>query len=112
MFRCLLMGGCHVIVTTSQATRARWEMYREMYEVRKTKFCTNLETITIHLGSRLHCTFWFLQKYGGKNGKLTVVPFNGASVQDVDALVASLYDAKVCGKTNLLHSRRCTQFKA
>ena len=56
--RCLLLGGCHVVVTTSRASRARWEMYRDIY-----------------------------QKYGGKDAKLTVVPYNGASQQVLGALL-------------------------
>jgi len=63
--RCLLLGGCHVVVTTSRPTRARWEMYRKLFK-----------------------------SYGGKGGKLTVVPFNGASMNDVEQLVNYMFDPK------------------
>jgi fatty acid synthase subunit alpha len=60
----LLLAGAHVVLTTSQPSRSRFDAYRALYK-----------------------------RYGGKGAKLTVVPFNAASAQDVEALVASLWTA-------------------
>ncbi|KAI9239093.1 MAG: hypothetical protein BYD32DRAFT_366717 [Podila humilis] len=59
----LLSGGAKVIVTTSRFSRDVTEYYQSIY-----------------------------QRHGSKNSSLVVVPFNGGSKQDVDALVNYIYD--------------------
>ncbi|KAF9580624.1 3-oxoacyl-[acyl-carrier-protein] synthase, partial [Lunasporangiospora selenospora] len=59
----LLSGGAKVIVTTSRFSREVTEYYQSIY-----------------------------QRHGSKNSSLIVVPFNGGSKQDVDALVNYIYD--------------------
>ncbi|KAF9438054.1 3-oxoacyl-[acyl-carrier-protein] synthase [Entomortierella beljakovae] len=59
----LLSGGAKVVVTTSRFSREVTEYYQSIY-----------------------------QRHGSKNSSLVVVPFNGGSKQDVDALVNYIYD--------------------
>ncbi|KAG0203436.1 3-oxoacyl-[acyl-carrier-protein] synthase [Mortierella sp. GBA30] len=59
----LLSGGAKVVVTTSRFSRDVTEYYQSIY-----------------------------QRHGSKNSSLVVVPFNGGSKQDVDALVNYIYD--------------------
>ncbi|KAG0241381.1 3-oxoacyl-[acyl-carrier-protein] synthase [Mortierella sp. GBA43] len=59
----LLSGGAKVVVTTSRFSREVTEYYQSIY-----------------------------QRHGSKNSALVVVPFNGGSKQDVDALVNYIYD--------------------
>jgi fatty acid synthase subunit alpha len=61
--RNLLLAGCHVIVTTSSAKRATWELFQSRYQL-----------------------------YGSKSARLTVVPWNAASQSDVDALIKLLFN--------------------
>lgn len=61
----LLSGGARVIVTTSRFSKEVTEYYQTMYA-----------------------------RYGGRGSQLIVVPFNQGSKQDVEALVAYIYDAK------------------
>ncbi|CAH7689739.1 fatty acid synthase subunit beta [Phakopsora pachyrhizi] len=58
----LLSGGAHVIVTTSRYSRATVEYYQGIY-----------------------------QEVGSRGSRLTVVPFNQGSKQDVEALVNYIY---------------------
>jgi len=58
----LLSGGAHVIVTTSRYSRATVEYYQAIY-----------------------------QEVGSRGSRLTVVPFNQGSKQDVEALVDYIY---------------------
>ena len=58
----LLSGGAHVVVTTSRYSRATVEYYQRIY-----------------------------QQCGSRGSALTVVPFNQASKQDVEALVDYIY---------------------
>lgn len=58
----LLSGGAHVIVTTSRYSRETVEYYQAIY-----------------------------QEVGSRGSRLTVVPFNQASKQDVEALVDYIY---------------------
>ncbi|KAF9167813.1 3-oxoacyl-[acyl-carrier-protein] synthase [Actinomortierella ambigua] len=59
----LLSGGAKVVVTTSRYSRDVTEYYQSIY-----------------------------QRHGSKNSCLVVVPFNGGSKQDVDALINYIYD--------------------
>jgi phosphopantetheine--protein transferase-like protein len=59
--KAFLQSGATVVVTTSSPSRSRWNMFREVYS-----------------------------RYAGKNAILHVIPFNGASKQDVRALVEYL----------------------
>lgn len=59
----LLSGGAKVIVTTSSYSSATVQRYRETYE-----------------------------RYGARGSELLVAPFNQGSRQDVEALVAHIYD--------------------
>ena len=61
----LISGGAKVIVTTSRFSRQVTEYYQAMYS-----------------------------RYGARGSQLVVVPFNGGSKQDVDALVDYVYDTK------------------
>ncbi|KAL2129218.1 hypothetical protein VTI74DRAFT_8075 [Chaetomium olivicolor] len=61
----LISGGANVIVTTSRFSREVTEYYQSMYA-----------------------------RFGSRGSKLVVVPFNGGSVQDVEALTDYIYDAK------------------
>ena len=61
----LISGGAKVVVTTSRFSREVNEYYQSMYT-----------------------------RYGARGSQLTVVPFNQGSKQDVEALVAYIYDAK------------------
>ena len=63
--RCLLQGGAHVILTTSRPTKQRWDYYRRMYKL-----------------------------HGAKNSRLTVIPYNAASMQDTDNLAKYLFDRR------------------
>eukprot|EP00457_Paulinella_chromatophora_P000020 gb/GEZN01000020.1/.p1 GENE.gb/GEZN01000020.1/~~gb/GEZN01000020.1/.p1 ORF type:complete len:4355 (-),score=711.85 gb/GEZN01000020.1/:393-13055(-) len=63
--RTLLLAGCTVVVTTSSPNRSRFDMYEALYK-----------------------------KYGGKSGKLVVVPWNAASQQDTRSLVDALFSSK------------------
>jgi fatty acid synthase subunit alpha, fungi type len=58
----LLSGGAHVVITTSRYSRATVEYYQSIY-----------------------------QRSGSKGSALTVVPFNQASKQDVEALIDYIY---------------------
>ena len=58
----LLSGGAHVIITTSHYNRATVEYYQAIF-----------------------------QRHGSKGSALTVVPFNQASKQDVEALIDYIY---------------------
>lgn len=58
----LLSGGAHVVITTSRYSRSTVEYYQGIY-----------------------------QRCGSKGSALTVVPFNQASKQDVEALVDYIY---------------------
>ena len=60
--RNLLMGGAHVIVTSSRLSTERYNFFQQVY-----------------------------QKYGSKGAKLSVIPFNGVSKQDVKELVHTLW---------------------
>lgn len=62
LVRALLMGGCRVLVTTSSFSRKTTTFYRSMFE-----------------------------ECGASGSSLTVVPFNGASKQDVGRLVDYMY---------------------
>ncbi|KAK4192396.1 fatty acid synthase subunit alpha [Podospora australis] len=61
----LISGGAKVIVTTSRFSREVTEYYQSMYA-----------------------------RFGSRGSQLVVVPFNQGSVQDVNALVEYIYDAK------------------
>ena len=61
----LISGGAKVIVTTSRFSREVTEYYQSMYA-----------------------------RFGSRGSQLVVVPFNGGSVQDTNALVDYIYDAK------------------
>ncbi|KAJ4294900.1 beta subunit of fatty acid synthetase [Collariella sp. IMI 366227] len=61
----LISGGANVIVTTSSFSPKTTEYYQSMYA-----------------------------RYGSRGSKLVVVPFNGGSKQDVEALIEYVYDAK------------------
>ncbi|KAJ3106179.1 3-oxoacyl-[acyl-carrier-protein] synthase [Phlyctochytrium bullatum] len=63
VLKALLSGGARCIVTTSRFSKAVTEYYRSIYE-----------------------------RYGAKGSRLVVVPFNGGSLQDVQALVNYIYD--------------------
>lgn len=65
VLRGLISGGAKVIVTTSRFSREVNEYYQSMYT-----------------------------RYGAKGSQLILVPFNGGSKQDVDALVNYVYDDK------------------
>ncbi|KAF9648674.1 fatty acid synthase [Thelephora ganbajun] len=58
----LLSGGAHVVITTSRYSRATVEYYQAIF-----------------------------QRHGSKGSALTVVPFNQASKQDVEALIDYIY---------------------
>ena len=58
----LLSGGAHVVITTSRYSRATVEYYQAIF-----------------------------QRHGSKGSALTVVPFNQASKQDVEALIDYVY---------------------
>jgi fatty acid synthase subunit beta len=58
----LLSGGAHVVITTSSYSRKTVEYYQSIF-----------------------------QSFGGRGSALTVVPFNQASEQDVEALVNYIY---------------------
>ncbi|KAG7287129.1 hypothetical protein NEMBOFW57_006634 [Staphylotrichum longicolle] len=61
----LISGGAKVIVTTSRFSREVTEYYQSMYA-----------------------------RFGSRGSQLVVVPFNGGSVQDTNALVDYIYDTK------------------
>jgi fatty acid synthase subunit alpha len=61
----LISGGAKVIVTTSRFSREVTEYYQSMYA-----------------------------RYGARGSQLVVVPFNQGSKQDVESLVAYIYDTK------------------
>jgi fatty acid synthase subunit alpha, fungi type len=61
----LISGGAKVVVTTSRYSREVTEYYQSMYA-----------------------------RYGAKGSQLVVVPFNGGSKQDVEALIEYIYDSK------------------
>lgn len=61
----LISGGAKVVVTTSRFSREVTEYYQSMYA-----------------------------RYGARGSQLVVVPFNQGSVQDVNALVEYIFDAK------------------
>ncbi|MBW0470433.1 hypothetical protein O181_010148 [Austropuccinia psidii MF-1] len=61
----LLSGGAHAIITTSHYSRATIEYYQEIY-----------------------------REVGSRGSRLTVVPFNQGSKQDVEALVDYIYSTK------------------
>ena len=61
----LISGGAKVVVTTSRFSREVTEYYQSMYA-----------------------------RYGARGSQLVVVPFNGGSKQDVEALVEYIYDTK------------------
>lgn len=61
----LISGGAKVVVTTSRYSREVTEYYQSLYT-----------------------------KYGSRGSQLVVVPFNGGSKQDVEALVEYVYDTK------------------
>lgn len=61
----LVSGGARVIVTTSRFSREVTEYYQSMYT-----------------------------RYGSRGSQIVVVPFNGGSKQDVEALVEYIYDTK------------------
>ncbi|KAJ1331771.1 fungal fatty acid synthase subunit alpha [Microdochium nivale] len=61
----LISGGAKVVVTTSRFSREVTEYYQAMYA-----------------------------KFGARGSQLVVVPFNGGSKQDVEALVDYIYDTK------------------
>ncbi len=63
ILKALLSGGASVIVTTSSFSKKVTEYYRSIYE-----------------------------KHGSKGSSLIVVPFNGGSAQDIEALVNYIYD--------------------
>lgn len=58
----LLAGGCTCVITTSRYSRAAVDYYKSIYH-----------------------------EFGARGSKLVVVPFNGASKQDVEALVEYIY---------------------
>ncbi|CEH12227.1 fatty acid synthase [Ceraceosorus bombacis] len=60
----LLAGGARVIITTSSYSRATLDFYKEIF-----------------------------QKVGARGSQLTVVPFNGASKEDVNSLVTYIYES-------------------
>ncbi|KAI8824957.1 uncharacterized protein EV422DRAFT_605412 [Fimicolochytrium jonesii] len=68
VLKMLLSGGAQVIVTTSRFSRSASEFYRSVFE-----------------------------RHGAKGSRLVLVPFNGASFQDVGALVDYIYDPKGLG---------------
>lgn len=61
----LISGGAKVVVTTSRYSREVTEYYQSMYA-----------------------------RFGARGSQLVVVPFNGGSKQDVEALVEYIYDSK------------------
>jgi fatty acid synthase subunit alpha len=61
----LISGGAKVVVTTSRFSREVTEYYQSIYS-----------------------------RFGSRGSQLVVVPFNGGSKQDVDALVDYIYDVK------------------
>lgn len=61
----LISGGAKVVVTTSRFSREVTEYYQAMYS-----------------------------RYGARGSQLIVVPFNGGSKQDVEALINYIYDTK------------------
>ncbi|KAK4149606.1 fatty acid synthase subunit alpha [Chaetomidium leptoderma] len=61
----LVSGGAKVIVTTSRFSREVTEYYQSMYA-----------------------------RFGSRGSQLVVVPFNQGSVQDINALIEYIYDAK------------------
>lgn len=61
----LISGGAKVVVTTSRFSREVTEYYQSMYA-----------------------------RYGARGSQLVVVPFNGGSKQDVEALIEYIYDTK------------------
>ena len=61
----LISGGAKVVVTTSRFSREVTEYYQAMYS-----------------------------RYGARGSQLVVVPFNGGSKQDVEALINYIYDTK------------------
>ncbi len=61
----LISGGAKVVVTTSRFSREVTEYYQSMYA-----------------------------RFGSRGSKLVVVPFNGGSVQDINALIEYIYDPK------------------
>ena len=61
----LISGGAKVLVTTSRFSRQVTEYYQAMYS-----------------------------RYGARGSQLVVVPFNGGSKQDIDALISYIYDTK------------------
>eukprot|EP00667_Euglena_gracilis_P000009 EG_transcript_9 len=63
VLQAVLAGGGRAIVTTSSYSKAQCDFYQAVY-----------------------------QQYGARGSALTVAPFNGGSVQDVEALVAYIYD--------------------
>ncbi|KAI9352522.1 hypothetical protein DFJ73DRAFT_926469 [Zopfochytrium polystomum] len=63
ILKALVSGGARVIVTTSRFSKSATEFYRSIYE-----------------------------RHGSKGSRLVVVPFNGGSLQDVQALVNYIYD--------------------
>lgn len=63
ILRGLLVGGAHVIVTTSSFSKETVESFQEIY-----------------------------MSYGARGSRLRVVPFNQASLQDVKSLVDWIYD--------------------
>lgn len=63
MLKGLLEGGAHVVCTTSSYNKQTMDSFRHLYE-----------------------------RHGSKGSRLVVVPFNQASMQDVNALVRFIYD--------------------
>eukprot|EP00668_Euglena_longa_P007013 GGOE01008376.1.p1 GENE.GGOE01008376.1~~GGOE01008376.1.p1 ORF type:complete len:4141 (-),score=1338.09 GGOE01008376.1:1069-11655(-) len=63
VLQAVLAGGGRAIVTTSSYSKAQCDFYQQVY-----------------------------QQYSARGSALTVAPFNGGSVQDVEALVAYIYD--------------------
>jgi fatty acid synthase subunit alpha, fungi type len=61
----LISGGAKVVVTTSRYSREVTEYYQSMYA-----------------------------RFGARGSQLVVVPFNGGSKQDVEALIEYIYDSK------------------
>ncbi|ETN42932.1 fatty acid synthase subunit alpha [Cyphellophora europaea CBS 101466] len=61
----LISGGAKVVVTTSRYSRQVTEYYQSMYA-----------------------------RFGARGSQLVVVPFNGGSKQDIEALVEYIYDTK------------------